>query len=106
MKALKVAAIAALIAAAAMYGWYFLASAVNEHADRAATLIIQDTMSANQVFYLRKLSKIRQLIEEKSYADASELANELIELNLTMIESCVTEKCTEVRAELEGKPVL
>ncbi len=97
MKYTKTLALASVILIAGMYGWYLLASAVNKHADQAATVIIQDTLASSNAYEIKKLREIQKLISEGKASDASALADDLIEKKLFMLEQCITEQCNDVK---------
>lgn len=99
---LKGSACAAVILISGMYGWYLMATAINQQADQAATVIIQDVVSSNMATDIRSLRKIQSLMEVGQSDKAFALADEVIESKLYMLSQCVSEKCMEVRSKLNS----
>jgi len=100
MKYLKYGSIASVILIVGMYVWYLLATEINKHADVAATVIIQDTLTSNNIYNTKKLKEIKRLLEKGEIDKASLLVDEEIDSNLSQLEGCVTDKCTEVNKAL------
>jgi hypothetical protein len=82
-----------------LYSWYLFATAVNEHADRVATLLIEDTLNSSKTKDIKNLRAIKKLITENENNKAIALVDKLIEDNIYMLEQCVTEKCNEVTSK-------
>ena len=100
MKWIKSLTIVVIVFIVGMYGEYLFASAINNHADQAATVIIQDTLASNSAFYTKKLLEIDKLVNSGNTQKASELIKELIDINISSIESCVTKQCNELEQQL------
>jgi hypothetical protein len=92
--------IVAVVLIAGMYGWYLFASVINNHADQAATVIIQDTLASNSAFNTKKLLEIDKVINSGNTDKASDLIRKLIESNISSIEDCVTKQCNELKQQL------
>jgi len=90
-----------VILVAGMYGWYLMAEAINNHADVAATVIIQDTLASNIAYDIGRLRELEAHIDAGQLENAAALIRDLIELKLYMVEQCVTEKCIETYDELK-----
>lgn len=100
MKWIKLLALMLIMLMVGMCGWYFFATEINHHADQAATLIIQDTLASNNAFYAKKLLEVNHLIDLGNTQKASELVEQLIQMNIHSIEDCATETCNELKQQL------
>ncbi|MCK8121362.1 hypothetical protein [Pseudoalteromonas sp. 2CM32C] len=99
-KHFKVLLIVALIVISGMYGWYLFATAVNDHADKVSTALIQDTLTSNIARDVKNLREIKKLISENKANEASSFIDKLIEDNIYLLEQCLTEKCNEYKSKV------
>lgn len=93
MRYLKYTLLIAALFVLAMYGWYLLANAVNQHADMAATAVIEDSLSTNAAYDIQNLRDIELRLRENDVDGSIELLQKLIEDKLWQLESCVSEQC-------------
>ena len=79
-----------------------MATAINQQADQAATVVIQDVISSSMATDIKSLRKIQSLMAAGKRDEASALADEVIDSKLYMLSQCVSDKCMEVRSELNS----
>ena len=93
MKYLTHILIGVALVIAGMFAWYLLATEVNRHADFAATVIIEDTLSSNAAYDLEALRKIEAALNQGSSEAASALLAELIQNKTNQLKACVSNQC-------------
>lgn len=84
MKCLERSIYATLILISGMYVWYLMAAAIDQHADQAATVIIQDLVSSNIATDIQSLRKLQRLMAADRVDEAAKLADEVIGAKLYM----------------------
>ncbi len=80
-----------------MYGWYLLATALNEHSDVAATAIIEDTLSSNAAYDIKQLRGLASRLRDNDIDGSIELVQEMIEDKTWQLEYCVSEQCKKLQ---------
>ncbi|WP_298441538.1 hypothetical protein [uncultured Ferrimonas sp.] len=96
MKYFKCILIVVVTFVAGTYGYYFLATEVNRHADFAATVIIEDTLASNAAYDLEKLREIEISIKDNDSDLTSKLIDDFIKIKTQMLQACVTEQCESI----------
>ena len=86
-----------------MYGWYLFATVINNHADQAATVIIQDTFKSKSAHDIKVLRDIKKNIVEGDAAKAISLTDKAIDDKLYLLELCLTEVCDEISSNVNNK---
>ncbi len=93
MRYIKYTIIGLALLVAGMYGWYLMATEINRHADFAATIIIEDTFSANAAYDLELLREAELALRENNIDSASKTIQKLIDNKTWQLKACVTEQC-------------
>jgi hypothetical protein len=101
MKYLKGSVFAVVILISGMYGWSLMSTAINQQADQAATVLVEDIMSSNIAWDIQNLRELKRLMAADKADEASDLADEVIDSKLYMLAQCVSDKCAEIRSTLD-----